>query len=73
MFNLWKQLALNHAVVSELLAHDHAWHKLKTLQLPSEEALRGFGIPPWLNEDIEKHAVLIHGAPKIMLHTLDPD
>jgi hypothetical protein len=40
--------------------------------LPKEE-FGGFGITPWLNEDIDPGAVLIHGGPKIMLHVLDPD
>jgi hypothetical protein len=46
---------------------------LKTGQQPSEESLRGFGIPAWLNEDVEHDAILILRAPKIMLHALDPD
>jgi hypothetical protein len=46
---------------------------LKTLQQLSEESLRGFGVPAWLNEDVEHDAVLIHGAPKIMSHALDPN
>lgn len=31
----------------------------------------GVGIPPWLNEDVEYDAVLIHGAPNILLHAPD--
>jgi hypothetical protein len=26
-----------------------------------------------LNQDVEHHAILIHGAPQIVLRTLDPD
>jgi hypothetical protein len=73
MFNLGKQLALGHAVASQLIGHDHARDILKALQQPSKEALRGFGVSPWLNQDVEHNAVLIHGTPKIVLHTLDPD
>jgi hypothetical protein len=29
-------------------------------------------VPP-LNKDVEHNAIPIHGAPKIVLHTLDPD
>jgi hypothetical protein len=32
---------------------------------------RGLGVPPRLNEDVEYDADLIHGPPKIVLHTLD--
>jgi hypothetical protein len=73
MFYLWKQLALGDTVASQLISHDHARHILKAFQQPSKEALRGFGVPPWLNQDVEHNAVLIHGTPKIVLHALDPD
>ena len=73
MFNLRKQLTLSHAVASQLIGHDHTPHILKAFQQPSEETLCCFGIPPWLNEYVEHNALLIHGAPQIVLHTLDPD
>src|SRR4249920_3768723 len=73
MFYLGKQLALGDAVTSQLISHDHAWRVLKTFQQAAKEALRGFGVPPWLNQDVEHNAVLIHGTPKIVLHALDPD
>src|SRR4029077_12585463 len=73
MFSLWKQLTLSHTVASQLIGHDHARHILKAFQQPSEESLCCFGIPPWLNEDVEHNALLIHGAPQIVLHSLDPD
>ena len=73
MFSLWKQLALSYTVASQLIGHDHARHILKAFQQPSEETLCCFGIPPWLNEDVEHNAVLIHGAPQIVLHSLDLD
>ena len=43
------------------------------LQKPPEEALRGVGVAPGLNEDVEHDAILIDGAPEIVLHALDPD
>jgi hypothetical protein len=73
MLNLRKQLAVCHAVASQLIGHDHARHILQAFQQPSKEAFGGFAIPPWLNEDVEHDAVLIHGTPKIVLHALDPD
>jgi hypothetical protein len=63
MFNLGKQLAVCHAVASQLVGHDHARHILKALQQPSKKASGGVGIPPWLNEDVEHDPVLIHGTP----------
>ena len=33
----------------------------------------GFGISAFLNKNVEHNAVLIHSAPKIMLHALDPN
>jgi hypothetical protein len=73
MFNLGKQLALGDAVASQLISHDHARYILKAFQQPSKEVLRGFGVPPGLNQDVEHDAILIHGTPKIVLHALDPD
>jgi hypothetical protein len=72
VFSVWEQLALSHAVASKLIGHDHARH-MKAFQQPSKETLRCFGIPPWLNEDVEHNALLIHGPPQIVLHSLDPD
>src|SRR5580765_8200631 len=73
MFYLWKQLALGDTVASQLISHDHAWHVLKTFQEAAKEALRGFGVPPGLNQDVEHNAVLLHRPPKIMLNSLDAD
>src|ERR1700704_2129055 len=73
MFNLGKQLALGHAVAPQLVGYDHARDILKALQQPTKEAFGSFGIPPWLNEDVEHDTVLVDRAPKIMLHALDPD
>ena len=53
MFSFWKQLALSHAVTSQLIGHDHARHILKAFQQSSEGSLCCFGIPRWLNEDVE--------------------
>jgi hypothetical protein len=42
-------------------------------EFASEEAFRGGGIAPGLNEDIEHNASLIDVAPQRVLHALDPD
>jgi len=56
-----------------LLGHDHPRHLLQTLQKPPEEALRSVGIAPILNEDVDHNAILVNGAPEIVLHDLNPD
>jgi hypothetical protein len=38
-----------------------------------KEALRCLGVAPGLNEDVEHNALLIDGAPEVVLHALDPD
>ena len=68
-----KQVALCHAVASQLVGHDHPRHIVHPLQPAPEEALGGFGISALLNEDVEHNAGLIHAAPKMVLHALDPD
>ena len=73
VFNFWKHLALCHPVAWQLVDNNHARYILKTFQQPSEEPLRGFGVPSRLNEDVEYDTVLIHRAPKIVLHSSDPD
>src|ERR1700676_4791863 len=72
MLDVGKQMALCHAVASQLVGNEHPRYVVQTLQQAPEEALGGFGIPAFLNEDVEHNAVLIHGAPKIVLRALDP-
>jgi hypothetical protein len=73
MLDIGKQLTLSNAVALQLVGHDHSRHILQTLQKSPDEAFRRVGIPPGLNEDVEHNAVLIDGAPEIVLHALDPD
>ena len=73
MLNARKQTALSDAVAPQLVGHDHPWHVLQALQQPSEEALGGIGISPFLNKDIKHNAVLVDGAPEVVLSALDPD
>ena len=55
--------AVSDAVAPQLISHDHPWHVWQALQQPSEEALGGIGVSPFLNKDIEHNAVLIDGTP----------
>jgi hypothetical protein len=46
---------------------------VQTFRQAPEETLGCFPVAAFSNQDVEHHAILIHGAPKIVLHTLDPD
>jgi hypothetical protein len=73
VFNPGKQLAVRHTVASQFVGYDHTWHILKAFQQPAKESLGRVAVSPWLNEDIEHDTVLIDRAPKIMLHSANPD
>ena len=68
-----KQLTLSDAIAPQRVGHDHSRPIWQAFRKPPEEALRGVSIAPGLNEDVERNAILIDGAPEIMLHALDPD
>jgi hypothetical protein len=72
VFDAGKQLPLGDAVASQLVCHDYPRRILQTLEQLAEEAPGGFGIPPGLNEEVKHDAILIHGTPEMVLHTLDP-
>ena len=64
---------MSDAIAPHLVGHNHPRYILQTPQKLLEEALRGVGIVPGLNEDVEHNAILIDRAPKVVLHALDPD
>jgi hypothetical protein len=68
-----KQLTLSDAIAPHLVGHNHPRYILQTPQKLLEEALRGVGITPGLNEDVEHNAILIDGTPEIVLHASDSD
>jgi hypothetical protein len=68
-----KQLTLSDAIAPHLVGHNHPRYILQTPQKLLEEALRGVGIVPGLNEDVEHNAILIDGTPEIALHASDSD
>jgi hypothetical protein len=73
MLDTRKQTALSDTIASQLVSHDHSRHILQPRQQPPQETLGSIGIAPVLNKDVEHNAVLIHGAPEIVLHALDPE
>ncbi len=64
---------MSDAVAPQLVGHNHPRLILQTLQQPIEEPCRRLGIGPSLDEDVEHNAILIDGAPEIVLHALDTD
>ena len=61
MLDAGKKVAPRHTIASQLVGHDHPRHILQTLQKPLEEGLRGVGIAPGLNQDVE-HNTIQHGT-----------
>jgi hypothetical protein len=61
-----QDLFLRRAIAAQLIRHDHAGHVLQPLQQLSEEALRRFGIPAALHQDVEHGTVLVDSAPEIV-------
>jgi hypothetical protein len=68
-----QHLALGGAVALPLVGDDYARHKLQASWQSLEEPLGGLAIAPALNQNVEHDAVLIDGAPEIVLHALDAD
>jgi hypothetical protein len=68
-----KQLTLSDAIAPQFVGYDHPGCGVQVLQQAFEEALCSGGIAPGLNENIKDNAILIDGAPQIVLHALDPD
>ena len=66
-------MAVGHAVASQLVGDDHPRHILKAFQQPAKESFGRVAVSPWLNEDVEHHALLIHRAPEIVLYSTYPD
>src|ERR1700709_443125 len=66
-------MTLGDAIAAQLVGHNHPRLILPTRQQPFEEALGCLAIAPRLNEDIEHNAILIDGAPEVVLHALDAD
>ena len=73
MLDVGKHLTLRHTVASQLVGDDHPRLVLQSPEQPLEEALGGFRIAPFLNQDVQGNTLLINSSPEIMLHALDPN
>ena len=60
-------------VTAQLVGDQASRHLPLVLQQLAKEAHRGVPIPSRLHEDVEDVTVLIHGAPQVLLATLDRD
>jgi len=73
VLDVGKHLTLRHTVASQLVGDDHPRLVLQSPEQPLEEALGGFRIAPFLNEDVQRNTMLINSSLEIMLHALDPN
>ena len=61
VLDVGKHLTLRHTVASQLVGDDHPRLVLQSPEQPLEEALGGFRIAPFLNEDVQRNTMLING------------
>lgn len=66
-------LTLSDAVAAQLVGHDQPRLILRPRQQPFEEVLCCLGTAPDPDQDVEHDAILIDGAPEIVLDALDAD
>jgi hypothetical protein len=73
VLDIRQKLALGHAVALQLVGDENARYVLQLLQETLEEALRCPGAAAGLYQNVKHGAVLIDGAPEIMLFPVDPN
>ena len=69
----WHHRATGGRVAAQLIGNQASRHVPLGLQSRAKEAHRGVPIPSRLHEDVEDVTGLIHGAPHVLLATLDRD
>ena len=69
----WHHRATDSRVAAQLVGNQASRHMPLGLQSHAKEAHRGVPIPSRLHEDVEDVTVLIHGAPHVLLATLERD
>jgi hypothetical protein len=73
VLDLRQELALSYAIALQLIGDENARHIQQPLQETLEEASRCPGVTAGLHQNVKHDAVLIDGAPEIMLFTVDPN
>jgi hypothetical protein len=70
MPDLGQEFALCHAVALQPISDQPAWLVSEACEQALEEPLGCTLVPSILNEDVKHHAVLVHGSPEIVEHTI---
>ncbi len=70
--HLRHQLTVRHAVALQPVRDDAPWPEPQPRQQALEEAPGCSGVAPLLHQDVEHHAGLVHCAPEMVQHTIDP-
>ena len=73
MLNTGHDLSFRRAVALQLIRDEHPRHVPQTLQQLAEELFCGLFVPAALHQDVQDVAILIHGAPQVMLLAIDLD
>jgi hypothetical protein len=63
---------LRNTIAAQAVSDEASWLILQPVQQALEEPLGGRAVSPFLHQDIEHRAVLIHRTPEIVPFTLDP-
>jgi transposase len=72
MPDIGQDLALGHAVAAQAVGDEPTRLVPEPSEQAFEKALRGTGIPPILDQDVEYDTVLVHRAPEIVQLSVDP-
>ena len=67
------KFAQRRAVGSELVGDDGGWSDALLLQEFSHQLERRLAVSPWLNEDVQDLAFVVHGTPDVQLSAVDGD
>ena len=70
MFHPGEDLPLGGSIALQLVGNDHARYVGQSLKEFAKELLRGFLVPPPLDQDIQDIALLIDRPPEIMMLVL---
>jgi len=73
VFHARQNLPLGSSITLELIRNEHPGDILAPFKEFAEELLGGVLVAPPLHEDVEFHAVLIHGPPQIVPLRIDSD
>jgi hypothetical protein len=67
-----QDLTLRHVVAAQPVRDDAAGLEYESGEQPLEEAFGRGRVPPVLHQDVEHDPLLVHRAPEVMQHAIDP-